>query len=260
MRKISFALAIIILMGCSAIRPKPESEGNLINAARIGMGPLSVNGKLIVKGLTDDFPAKLAGLKIEDVIVSADGKAVTTAKELVTILNNKQPGDHILLVIDRNGEALKFDIVTKLVKMRRTVLKIIDLLDEKKRVNIAVIVSEVKNSFSYVSGDWVASMRNNVQSYTEMMLLSNFGQQENFSVVDRTRLKHILDEYNFSQSGFVSDKLRARIGEMTGATYLFDISFSRFRSRDYEKDDIVNSRLIEIESGKILAVDQVKTH
>jgi len=47
---------------------------------------------------------------------------------------------------------------------------------------------------------------------------------------------------------------------MTGATHLLDISLGRFQSRDYGFDDILNVRLVEIESGKVLAVDTIKSH
>lgn len=125
---------------------------------------------------------------------------------------------------------------------------------------MAVIVSEVKNSFPNVHGDWADSIRNNLQSQYEGGLLSGFGKNENFSIVDRSRLKQILDEFKFSYSGFVSDQLRAKIGEMTGATHLLDISLGRFQNSDYSHEDVLNVRLVEIESGKVLAVDRIITH
>ena len=177
------------------------------------------------------------------------------------MIDNKNPGDHVLLVINRNGQQINFDIETRMMKVPPTVIIMRKLLYGNNKVVIAIIVSEVKNSFPNVPMDWADSVRNNLQSKYESNLLSDFGQIENFSVVDRSRLKQILDEFQFSQSGFVSDKLRVKIGEMTGATHIFDISFSRFRGRHpNEKDDTLNARLIEIESGKVLAVDQIITH
>ena len=131
---------------------------------------------------------------------------------------------------------------------------------ENNKVTVAVIVGEVKNTFSNVPNDWIDAVRNNLQSEHERGLITAFGKNDKFSVVDRSRLKQILDEFQFSQTGFVSDKLRVKIGEMTGATHLLDISFSRFQSSSYIKDDIVSVRLIEIQSGKVLAVDRTTTH
>jgi hypothetical protein len=48
---------------------------------------------------------------------------------------------------------------------------------------------------------------------------------------------------------------------MTGATHIVDISFGRFRDQDsLRKKDVETRRLIEIESGKVLAIDQVTSY
>lgn len=260
MRRISIILAIILLFGCAGLRSRQEPEGNFIKVVRLGIITETINNELVVKSLREGFPAELAGVKRGDIIVSIDGKIFTTYKEFISLMNNKQPGDHVLLAINRNSKQVKFDIEPRVLKERPTLLKLQNLLLENNKVTVAVIVTEVKNSFPNVPRDWAASLQNNLQSTQEMILLSSFGKNEKFSVVDRSRLKQILDEFQFGQTGFVSDKLRAKIGELTGSTHLLDISFSRFGGRSYEKDDILNIRLIEIESGKVMAVDQIMTH
>jgi hypothetical protein len=260
MRRISIiVLCIIIFSSCSGLRSQQEPEGNYVKVARLGMTSETINNERIVKYLEDGFPAELAGVKRGDIFISVGGRTITTNKEFITLLNNKQPGDHVLLVINRNGKQIKFDIEPKMVKGLRTVLKIQNLVSENKKVILAIIVSEVKNSFPNVPKDWADSMRINLQSSYESRLMTALETKENFSIVDRSRLKQILDELQFSQSGFVSDKLRAKIGEMTGATHILDLSYARFKS-NFGMDETVNARLIEIESGKVLAVDQLMTH
>lgn len=263
MRRISILiLCVILFSGCAGLRTQRESEepeGNFVEWASLGVNPVGIKNEVVVaprKG----FPAELAGVKLGDIIVSVDGKIITTIKAFNSLMENKQRGDHVLLVINRNGQQIKFDIEPRMIKVRPTEIKISKLLDENKKVTIAVVVSEVKNSYQNVPKDWSDSIRNNLQSDHESGLLSGFGEDEKFSVVDRSRLKQILDEFQFNQLGFVSDKLRAKIGEMTGATHILDISFSRFQGRFNGKDDILYARLLEIESGKVLAVDQITTH
>lgn len=263
-------LGIILFSGCAGLRTLQESEepeGNFVELARLGVNTVDINNELVVKALQKDFPAERAGVKRGDVFVSIDGKIIITKKAFYFLMDNKQRGDHVLLVIRRNGKQITFDIETRMIKVRPTEIKIHKLLDENKKVTIAVVVSEVKNSYHEVKNpyqnvpkDWVDSVRNNLQSDHESGLLSGFGEDEKFSVVDRARLKQILDGFQFSQLGFVSDKLRAKIGEMTGATHILDISFSRLEGRFNDRDDILNARLVEIESGKVLAVDQIITH
>jgi membrane-associated protease RseP (regulator of RpoE activity) len=260
MRRIAIPiLCIILLSGCVGLRTQREPEGNYVELARLGMYAEDSNNELVVTTLQKDFPAELAGVKRGDIIVTIDGKKVTSMKALLNVLDSKRLGDRVSLAINRNGQINTFDIEPRMIKMRPTQLKIQRLVYEGKKVTVAVIVSEVKNSYLNVPKDWADSIRNNLQSDHEGGLLSAFGKNENFSIVDRSRLKQILDEYQFNQLGFVSDKLRAKIGEMTGATHILDISFSRFQSQYNDSDDILNARLIEIESGKVLAVDQIKT-
>ncbi len=61
----------------------------------------------------DEFSsAEIAGLKIGDVIVSADGTAVSTMDKLNEIKNTHSVGDDMVLTIFRNGET--FDVTLKL--------------------------------------------------------------------------------------------------------------------------------------------------
>jgi hypothetical protein len=261
MRKISaILLSIILLSGCATVASLRKPEGNQLELPRLGMKTDTINNELVVKDFTKTSAADLTGVKRGDIVVSIDGKAITTQKALLYVLDNKHEGEHVLLVINRNGKHITFDIEPQMIKALRTLKKIQNLLLEDQKVSIAIIVSEVKNSFKNVPPDWSDSMRNQLQSTYEGGLLK-FADESGLplSVVDRSRLKQILGEFQFSQSGFVSDKVRAKIGEMTGATHIVDISFSRFPS-GFGKDDILNARLIEIETGKILAVDQIKGH
>ena len=266
MRRISvIVLGIILLSGCAGLETKQESQVNHINFPLIycGMHTETIDNKVTVMSLNKGGPASSAGVKPGDIWVSTSfkGERITSKDDYQLLPTKMKLGDHVLLVMDRNGNQIDFNIEPEWIKILPTTFKIYNLLVEKKEVTIAVIVSEVKNSFRNVSSDWADSIRNNLQSGRESKLLSVFESWNNFSMVDRSRLKHILDEFQFSQSGFISDKLRAKIGEMTGATHILDVSFSRFRSSDGKGvDDLLNARLIEIETGKILAVDQITTH
>lgn len=76
--------------------------------------------------------------------------------------------------------------------------------------------------------------------------------------MDRSRTKAILDEFRLSQTGLVSDTMRLKIGEMTGATHLLDVTFARYKNAQ-GYNDALNARLIDISSGTVMAVDQMRT-
>jgi membrane-associated protease RseP (regulator of RpoE activity) len=261
MRRISLlALCFVLLSGCASFKKAQEPEENFVAYAELGISAKDEHGSVIVNKLNKDFPAELSGVKPGDVIVSVDGGIIKSGKELWDVMRDKRPGIAYSIVINRNGTIIKFEIEPRMTKYRPSGIKTLGLLLDNKKMSLAVIVSEVKNSFPSVPKDWADSIRNNIQSDHEGLFLSAYGTSENFSIVDRSRLKQILDEFQFRQVGFVSDKLRTKIGEMTGATHILDISFSRFQGRYSSYDDIMNARLIEIESGKVLAVDQIITH
>jgi S1-C subfamily serine protease len=57
----------------------------------------------LIEQLSSGGPAAKAGLRQGDVITGADGKTVTDASDLLTVLAQKKPGDPISLKVDRNG-------------------------------------------------------------------------------------------------------------------------------------------------------------
>ncbi len=58
---------------------------------------------IYVKRVEDFSPAEKAGIKAGDVIVKADGKNITTMKELEEIKNSHKIGETITIVVKRNG-------------------------------------------------------------------------------------------------------------------------------------------------------------
>lgn len=70
-----------------------------------GDNTATVAGALIQR-LSANGPAAKAGLQQGDVITSADGKPVTDASDLLTILAQKKPGDSISLQVNRNGNTV----------------------------------------------------------------------------------------------------------------------------------------------------------
>ena len=57
-----------------------------------------------VKAVQDFSPAEKAGLQVGDVILKADGKEITTMKELDDLKNTHNIGDSMTLKINRNGQ------------------------------------------------------------------------------------------------------------------------------------------------------------
>ena len=71
-----------------------------------------------MKFLLKDLLAERAGIKHGDIIVSVNGKKITTRKEFISLIENKQLYDHVLYVINRNGQLINLDVEPRMVKVR----------------------------------------------------------------------------------------------------------------------------------------------
>jgi membrane-associated protease RseP (regulator of RpoE activity) len=67
-------------------------------------GALGPTGEVVVSGVVAGGPADEAGIEPEDVIVSIDGQAVSSADEFVAVIRSHEPQDIIPLVVDRDGQ------------------------------------------------------------------------------------------------------------------------------------------------------------
>lgn len=66
------------------------------------------NNGLVVKGLPNKTPAKMMGLRIEDVILRVDDRPTENKKELNKILLSHDYGDSISFSLMRNGQIVNF--------------------------------------------------------------------------------------------------------------------------------------------------------
>jgi S1-C subfamily serine protease len=60
-----------------------------------------------VQSVTPGGPADSAGLEPGDVIIEIDGQQVGDSSDISRLVNGKQPGDHVDLRIDRNGQDVR---------------------------------------------------------------------------------------------------------------------------------------------------------
>ena len=66
---------------------------------------------IYVISMTPDSPAYMAGIKIGDIIVECNSKAVKTIDELNAIKNQHKPGDEIKIKVYRQGSYKNINLV-----------------------------------------------------------------------------------------------------------------------------------------------------
>jgi PDZ domain-containing protein/peptidoglycan-synthase activator LpoB len=263
-----FFLALVCLplfLNCAGHRQaennaQSSSAHHLIPVYRTGFDVREVKDGLLIDAFDADSTAKAAGIQKGDLIVSINGKAPSN-KEFLKLMHTNR-GEDILFKIERYGQILGDYIITPKLYFNSppSAYKIYELsVIDEQRVNLAVIVTEVRNYTSERNYLWEESMRHQVQGDIENNMLNNLDRQDRLSFVDRSRLDKIIDGYKLNMTGLASDDARAEISKTTGATHLLVATFARNpkRIKDREScEDTITGKLIDIKSGRVLAVDQ----
>jgi serine protease DegQ len=66
---------------------------------------------VLVLGLVPGGPAERAGLRLSDVIVAVDGRAVETAEEFLASVRGHRPGDRLQVEVVRDGQRQTFEVI-----------------------------------------------------------------------------------------------------------------------------------------------------
>jgi serine protease Do len=94
-------------------RPRRGTIGiyptNLTPVLAEGLG-LSRNAGVLIEDIVPDSPANKAGIKIDDIVLSADGRPMRDTKELALIMFRKRPGETVHLVILRGTATKEIDV------------------------------------------------------------------------------------------------------------------------------------------------------
>jgi hypothetical protein len=97
---------------------------------------------------------------------------------------------------------------------------------------------------------WRHARKTQDQAFIEGLYLDYMSDIKNFHIVDRMTTDKVLQEMKFSLSGALSESVRVKIGDMTGANYLV-----LFEDTYYPGDQSFNMsiRLVSLQSGEVLA-------
>lgn len=75
--------------------------------AALGISGEPANGGLQIKGIAEESPAFLAGIKKDDLLMEVDGQPATSIPDVNAILQKRQIGDEVEIRIERLGKEIK---------------------------------------------------------------------------------------------------------------------------------------------------------
>lgn len=79
----------------------------------VNLGGTDANGGVRVNGVSPGGAAAEAGVRANDVIVAVDGKPVGTGRDLVTAMENVEPGQKVALDLRRDGKPVKLTVAAR---------------------------------------------------------------------------------------------------------------------------------------------------
>lgn len=113
----------------------------------------------------------------------------------------------------------------------------------------------------------------NVEDTTKLLttdLITYLVKTNKFNVVERDRMKDLLNEQEFSESGYISTKSAVKMGELIGADYFVMGRIEQLRAfvenkkipytdtvqPEYEGKMVVNVRVVDSRGGKVVAANK----
>lgn len=89
---------------------EPKPAGPAKGAVWLGIEMKQVEDGVMVLVITQDSPAKKAGLEVEDVITKVDGKAVGSTGDVASRVHESAPGDKLKLTVKRDGKEKNLEV------------------------------------------------------------------------------------------------------------------------------------------------------
>jgi hypothetical protein len=139
-------------------------------------------------------------------------------------------------------------------------LEIRELLTAGEDVAICINITEPSNACPLSQDaiqNWQKAIKDEVGNFYESVVFSYYNKYKNFTLVDRNNLVSVLREHQLSQSGLTDKETRIEVGKLVGINYLVNIGYNRYCPLP-RINDITTIKIIEIETGKIIAVDTIE--
>lgn len=212
-----------------------------------------------------ESPAENAGIRAGDIIVSVNGHRISEWE--LRRLMNVNIGEDVLIKVNRRGGLREFWVRPRETVVRPSVKMLLDVLGAgKKKVALAIAVSSVENTCvsPTVRSDasltlWKKTAQERICRDQENAILSSVGTYPNFSFVEHSRIQRVMNELRLNVSGSASDQMMIKVSKAVGATYLLLVSEAVFQGSNNTCWDKLTARLVELESGTVIAIDRRET-
>ncbi len=133
-----------------------------------------------------------------------------------------------------------------------------------QNVCIAVITGKINidNNFETYDGfqEFIDSTSTELISEYEdhLITMSRYFQNHTFSLVDRSEINMVLDEFEPNKLVFLPEELREKFAAETAATHILMVNFFRSYDDHSHAIDVTERQLINVATGAVEAIDYLK--
>lgn len=209
-----------------------------------------------ITGVAKGSPADEAGIKAGDIIKKVDGRLINNRYQVFKIFDTKLPGEYIEGEIKRDGKLLKKRVLLLTSYVAYINYVILELICKEIPIRLAILPGESSITHPKYQKDAEQLkdvLLSSIVDRLESSAIIAFRKQNNFSIIDRKYTESVLNELKFQSSGLVSSETRKKIGEMLGASHFMVVNYKMISDESVSGYIYTTVKLVEIESGKILA-------
>lgn len=260
-------LSVVLLSSCTTPEVSQKTSYENLIAKNPAMFKEMANPGLLFSRKNADIcevekilsPSVDHPIKVHDVITSIDGTLVSSRTQCIkNMIYEHNPGDILSLSIKRNNSIVNQQITLSSMRLPNDIFALLKAGIYGEYISLAIIPGEISNTGASSMGtesyeNWKKSIRSQVLGEMEAIISAISGESKLLNLVDRRSIDTILQEQKFQATGMISEEKRIQLGKMLSATHLMIIDISRFMEGK-KKKDIVTRRVIDITSGKTLAV------
>ncbi len=264
LRNFVFVIVALMLSGCVSTKVDRKSEdAGQVKTLRFGVAlSASESGPVIVSDVANGSPAQKAGIEAGDTLLSVDEHTIRKRSDFLYVTSTKKANMAIVFRVSRRGKIMNCEVTPAFQKVLSCAVKIEELLYEDKLVRLAIVIGEISNAtvnYERALQSWKEGVRSQMLAEEEGSLISSFGRERNFAVIDRSSVDKLISELKLEASGLSSKEVANKLGELYGVTYMLIESLSRFSSDNHKAEDVQSIRLVEVSTGRVIASDVLTT-
>ena len=240
-------ILFVIFIGCSSnIGWKTIEEESTFSNSTLGVGLVTSNRGLKVDRIIHQSNRFIVG----DVLINLNGEEINNLYDYYNVMFKVKSGDIIdVSILRQNNQKVIKAKVTKRRGVDAFLFFINNILNDGDEVSLIIDVNLKHGDYVVTNEDKLT-----VINRSSMFLISLFGENDQFSILDRAEFESHMKELSLQQSGLTENQKGIKAGQLIGASHLFQITLLGGISGD-TNSSTKSRKLTDLKSMKVIYTD-----